>query len=182
MIPLDLALLKKFLKRAGDELTGDWLLIGGTILPLMGVDYRSTTDIDLIPLGKREHNSALLNLMQLTEKLGLPIDTINSAGFYFLEKISNYSQQMVVLRRGKTATIFRPNINLFLRLKMGRLTESDLSDCLQFMKIASKLKESIDPLIPKLIEVELRIHAMNKEKLQRLTELQRAVSKQLSKT
>lgn len=48
MKSLDTKLLKEFLKRAGERLHGDWLLVGGTLLPAVGIDSRSTTDIDLV--------------------------------------------------------------------------------------------------------------------------------------
>ena len=48
MKPIDVKILKKFLKIAGIELSGEWVLMGGTVLPLLGVDYRTTVDIDFV--------------------------------------------------------------------------------------------------------------------------------------
>ncbi len=182
MTPLNSTLLRKFIKRAGDQLSGDWILIGGTLLPLLGIDYRVTTDIDLIPLGNRKGNEGLLDLMKLAESLGLPVETINSAGLYFLEKIQGYSQQLLVLHRGRSATIYRPNINLFIHLKIGRMTESDLSDCLQMIQITHSQKEPMDPALVELIDRELKTHRDNAARIDKLEELRKAVLKKLRKT
>ena len=51
--PLNSTLLTEFLKRAGERLYGEWLLVGGTLLPAVGIDVRATVDIDLLGLGKK---------------------------------------------------------------------------------------------------------------------------------
>ena len=76
------------------------MLIGGTVLPLLGIDHRVTMDIDLIPLKPDKENSSLLSLMELAEKLDLPVETINSAGLYFLKKIPNYHTELVIFISG----------------------------------------------------------------------------------
>ena len=65
MKELSSKLLKKFLIQAGKTLEGEWILIGGTVLPLLGLDFRITTDIDLIPLNKKSNNESTLALMKL---------------------------------------------------------------------------------------------------------------------
>lgn len=59
MKKLDQKLLERMIRLAGDRLQGRWVLLGGTLLPLLGVDYRVTTDIDLVGLGKDEMGQAL---------------------------------------------------------------------------------------------------------------------------
>ncbi len=49
-----------------------------------------------------------------------------------------------MIHRGRTATFHVPNATLFLLLKLGRLTESDLSDCLQIIAHARAGHEPID--------------------------------------
>lgn len=140
---LNQSTLRKFLKLAGDHLKGEWILIGGTVLPALGIDHRSTVDIDLIGLSDNERVQTLA-LMELAEKLGLPIETINQAGDYFLQKISDFKEHLIPLHRGKTATIYRPDATLFLKLKLPRLSESDLADCLEFLKLSRANHEPID--------------------------------------
>ncbi len=103
MKPLDYKILQRFLKSVGDHLTGDWVIIGGTVLPLLGVDFRSTVDIDIVHLQREQSNQQLLELMSLTEKLGLPIETINQAGALFLHRIPHFQEHLVSLHRGKEA-------------------------------------------------------------------------------
>lgn len=76
MKSLNTQILSKFLKQASSSLTGEWILVGGTLLPALGLNVRSTVDIDLIPLTKKD-NSQTLELMKLTKSLNLPIETIN---------------------------------------------------------------------------------------------------------
>jgi hypothetical protein len=143
MTVLNKRLLEKFLKLAGQNLTGEWILIGGTVLPALGIDHRVTVDIDLIGRTKAEQ-SQTLKLMELAEELHLPVESINQAGAYFISKLGPLKEKdLVVLHKGRNATIFRPSLALFLRLKIARLSESDLADCLEFIKLAKKLKEPL---------------------------------------
>lgn len=118
MIQLNTQLLKKFLKLAGDSLKGDWLLVGGTLLPAVGLDIRSTVDIDLVGLGEREAAQSL-ELMELAEKLGLGVETINQAAAFFVHKAGYKKADLLTLYKGKSATIYRPSILLYWRLKLS---------------------------------------------------------------
>ena len=174
MKPLDYTTLKKFLGLAGNNLIGEWVLIGGTVLPLLGIQYRSTTDIDFIEITKNKKNQTL-QLMRLTEKINLPIESVNQAGEYFLNKIKNFRKHLVLIHKGKNATIYRPDINLFIKLKINRLTESDLLDCLEFLKLSKKLNEKVlSKELLKLIEKILKKTESN-EKYKRLCELSKNI-------
>ena len=98
MKALDASLLKKFLKAAGDQLTGEWVLVGGTVLPALNVDVRSTTDIDFVGLPV-DTTREQLKLMQIAEDLGLPIESINQASAYFISKISGFEKSLVLLHQ-----------------------------------------------------------------------------------
>ena len=179
MKPLSSKLMKKFLTVAGEQLKGEWLLIGGTVLPILGIDLRVTTDIDLIPLNSKFSNSSVLELMKLAEKLDLPIEAINHAGLYFLEKISDYRDCLVILHKGNSATIYRPDVNLFLRLKMARLTESDLQDCLEFLKYAQRVGEKLNlESFHREYKKEFARSKVDKEKRARLEKLNLAATSQ----
>lgn len=155
MNALDAKTLRKFLKLAGDRLQGKWVIIGGTVLPLLGVEHRSTVDIDLAGPPKATQKDTLA-LMEIAQELGLPVESLNQAGAFFLFKIKDWEKKTIELYRGKTAIFLRPNVELFLQLKIGRLNESDLSDCLAFLSYASKKNEpyNTDYLI-KILELAI---------------------------
>jgi len=137
MTGIDDKLLWRFVKRVGERLSGDWVLIGGTVLPLLGVKKRITLDIDICgSLSSTQSDS--LRLMEIALELGLPVEAINQAGSHFLHRIKDYSKHLVELHRGKKARIYRPDATLFLLLKIGRMSETDVSDCLDFLKITKK--------------------------------------------
>lgn len=143
MKPLDEQTLKAFIDRAADTVSGDWVVIGGTVLPLLGEGTRPTLDIDLIPVGEAPQ-SEIIDLMEIAEDLGLPVETVNQAGAYFLRKISDYQDHLMLLHEGKTARIYRPDTTLFVLTKVGRLMESDLQDCLAFLRFARENGEEVD--------------------------------------
>lgn len=166
---IDQKLLRKFLALAGDRLKGRWVLLGGTLLPLVGVDYRVTTDIDLVGLGKSEMSQAL-ELMKLVEELGLPVEAINLAAGHFLEKLAPYNAHLVPLHRGRTAEILRPDLCLFLMLKLDRLSDTDLLDCLALLKLEGPLSEKDRKAIEKRIQTDRKrgVTAHRDEKLAQL--------------
>jgi hypothetical protein len=140
---LDAKKLQQFLKKAVDELDGDWVLIGGTVLPALGVDHRVTVDIDLVPLSS-QGNDEMLSLMNLAESIGLPVESINSVGVFSLKKILGFERELVLLCEGKSARIFRPQFFLYLKLKYPRLSESDLDDLLMLLKFSRKNGDVLD--------------------------------------
>ena len=128
---------------AGDRLTGDWVIIGGCVLHLLGLGQRVTFDIDVAGPGESGMDQAI-PLMEIAEELGLPVESINQAGAFFLRRIDGWAKEIVAIHRGRTATFHVPNATLFLLLKIGRLTEADLSDCLQIIQHARSRDEPID--------------------------------------
>ncbi len=140
---LDSKRLQDFLKLAGDQLSGDWVLLGGTLLPAVGLTVRSTVDIDFVSLEKTD-NSQTLALMTIADSLGLPVETINSAASFFLEKINYDKNDLLLLRKGKTAKIFRPSVALYWQLKLARLSDSDLIDCQHYYNFCVGQKDSIN--------------------------------------
>lgn len=141
---IDIKLLKKFVQMAAERLSGDWIIIGGTVLPLLKIDYRVTVDIDVVAGHQRSNEQDAL-LMELAEELGLPVEAINQAGHYFLHKIKDWQNQMVLLAKGKNAKIYRPNATLFILLKLDRMSESDLTDCQAMIEFSKTHKDELDP-------------------------------------
>ena len=89
-----------------------------------------------------------------------------------MEKIPNYSERLVLLYQGKSATIYRPNVNLYIELKVKRLTDSDLSDCLRFLKYARKIKERVEQdYLKTVIKLEIQKSPRKDNRLQRLEKL-----------
>lgn len=120
--------IQELLELAGERLAGEWLLIGGGAAASWFAPARTTEDLDLIGLlGTQDERFAL---MQLAEDAAIPVEAVNSAADFFVRKIPNWRDQMVPLHQGSNATIYRPSATLFLLLKIGRLTEVDLGDCL----------------------------------------------------
>ena len=85
MKALDSKLLRSFLKEATSKLKGEWILIGGTLLPAVGLDVRSTVDIDIVNLDPDSDQA--LKLMELAEQLGLGVETINQAAAFYVHKL-----------------------------------------------------------------------------------------------
>lgn len=165
-----------FLELAKNRLEGKWLVIGGTVLPMMGYEVRPTMDIDFVCLEQDSSNEQQLQLMQVAEDLELPVETINSAGAFFVKKLGDISGHVVELAKGKAATIYRPDAWLFFKLKLSRLSENDLADCLAFAEHCrgevSKEKKSLLKLIATAIGED-----PSPAKLKRLEKLQGVLRK-----
>ncbi len=170
---LDVKLLRRFLKLACERLTGEWALLGGMVLPFLEHSFRVTTDIDFVPL-KTAGNDQSLELMKICEELGLPIETVNGAASFFLQKISDFRSHLVLIQEG-SAKVFRPSVMLFLQLKLARLSESDLQDCLEILKVKSS--ELLSPerrSLMRMIE-KLRAASGDREKQIRYDSLRTAL-------
>ncbi len=110
-----------------DRLEGEWLIIGGAIVALWFAPRRTTEDVDIIGLGGTA--AERLSLMQLADSLGLPVESMNSAADFFVHRIADWRDQLVLFRKGAKGAVFRPSATLFLLLKVRRLDERDLEDC-----------------------------------------------------
>lgn len=124
----DRARVAALVEAISDQLAGDWLLIGGALVALWLEPERTTQDIDLI--GMRGDPSERYALLDFAARSGLPIESINSAADFFVQRIPGWREQVEVLRAGARGRILRPTHTLFLLLKIGRLSERDLADCL----------------------------------------------------
>jgi len=136
-------LLERFLKLAGERLRGDWVVIGGCVLPLRGVEHRVTLDIDVAGPERAGMKDTLL-LLEIAEELGLPVEAINQAGALFLRRIPDWESNLIEIHRGPEAVIHVPDATLFLLLKINRLSEVDLDDCITMLDLARDRREPID--------------------------------------
>jgi len=134
--------VERLLAQAGDRLEGDWLLVGGALALVWLDSPRATQDVDLVSL--RGSQADRLALMDLAIAMGLPIEAVNAAAEHYVRRVSGWDQMLDVLLRGARATIWRPNPTLFLLLKMRRLSESDLDDCLLLLLRCKEWKVRVD--------------------------------------
>lgn len=143
MSVVDRSTLQRFVALAGERLKGDWVVIGGAVLPLLGVEHRITLDIDVA--GPDEADMAqMLALIDIAETLGLPAAAVNQAGSHFLRLVEDWQAHLVVVHRGSSATLYVPDATLFLLLKLRRLSESDLLDAKVMIELAERRGDPID--------------------------------------
>lgn len=138
----DRSRIQALLQTAGDRLEGEWLLIGGAAAAAWFAPSRTTEDIDLISLAGTQE--ARLSLMELAADCSVPIEAVNSAADFFVRRVDGWRDHLVELMRGSTAIIYRPSATLFLLLKLERLSEADLGDCLTMIAHCAKTGEPID--------------------------------------
>ena len=131
---LDRERLEAFLRAAEKRLEGEWLLVGGALVCLWLEPRRVTEDVDM--LGLRGTMEERLALMSLAEDLGLPVEAVNSAADFFVRRIEGWRDEIEVFRKTEQMTLYRPSTTLFLLLKIHRLSEADLSDCIALVKRA----------------------------------------------
>jgi hypothetical protein len=133
---LDTEAVRALLAEAERRLTGDWLLVGGALASIWFSPGRVTEVVDLIGLGGT--NAERLALMELASSVGLPVEAVNSAADYFVQKTPGWQAELEVLRATERMRILRPTPTLFVVLKIGRLTEQDLDDCLLLLDFAER--------------------------------------------
>lgn len=139
---LDRGRIDAILDAAADALEGDWLLVGGAAAAVWFLPERVTEDVDLVSLrGSQEDRLALL---ALAGPLGLSPEAFNSAADFFVHRIPGWTREMEPLRLGRRARIHRPSVTLFILLKLGRLSEVDLDDCLALLRLARETSRAWD--------------------------------------
>jgi len=110
--------IRAIVHEIGERLEGDWLLIGGGLVALWIEPGRTTEDLDIV--GMAGCDDPRLALLQLADDLGLPVETLNSAADFFVQRIDGWEREVELLQRGSVGRIFRPSATLFLLLKVGR--------------------------------------------------------------
>lgn len=129
------------LELAGQRLDGEWLLVGGCAAAVWFSPGRTTEDVDLVGMqGTQDERFAL---MELATELGMPIEAVNSAAGFVVRRVAGWRDRIVVLHRGPRATIYRPDATLFLLLKIGRLSEVDLADCLALIAHGDEIDRDV---------------------------------------
>lgn len=131
---LDRQRLEELLTRLTDTVEGDWLLVGGALVALWLEPRRVTEDVDLVGLAGGEDER--FRLMEFAEAAGLPIEAVNTAADFFVRRVDGWRDEIEIFRAGRRGRIYRPTPTLFLLLKMRRLSERDLADCLAMIREA----------------------------------------------
>ncbi len=176
MSAIDKELIERFVELAARRLRGEWVVMGGTVLHLVGLEERTTFDIDVAGPREAEMEQSL-ELMRIAEELGLPVEAINQAGAFFLHRIEGWREHVVPVRTSERASVLRPDATLFLLLKLSRLTESDLADCRAFVGGAAERGEKIDvDRIERAIDDELSDENLSTARRERLRALSDLVS------
>lgn len=139
---LDRDRLEELLEAMTEHLEGDWLLVGGAIVALWLEPRRVTEDIDILGLGGTQGER--LRLMEFAESQGLPIEAVNSAVDFLVQRIPGWRDEIEVFRQKGRVRIFRPSPTLFLLLKIKRLSEQDLEDCLKLLDRVNEEGWSLD--------------------------------------
>lgn len=147
------SLMNEFIKAAVQKLKGDWVVIGGALLPLLNINHRVTVDIDIVPIEKTDQQ---LELMRIAEKIGVPVEAINPAATFYLKEIKGFNKELILFHEGKNARIFRPSLNLYMQLKLKRLTVSDAEDLMHYIKYCKKNGDPLDVLELKRLVVNAK--------------------------
>lgn len=133
----------EFVKNILADIEGDWVIIGGSLLAIIHASHRNTADIDICPVHEMT-NEHRLQLMSLALKSGLPIEAINPSADFFLRQIPNWKTSLVLYKTGTKGNIFRPSLELYLKLKLNRGSDADIEDCLSFIDWHKKNSLPID--------------------------------------
>jgi hypothetical protein len=142
VLRFDRSRIQALVERAGARLDGGWLLVGGSAAAIWFAPERTTEDVDLVGLeGTQDERLAL---MDLAAEASIPVEAVNSAAAYFIRKIPDWRDHLVEVTRGQRATIYRPTATLFLLLKIGRLSETDLEDCLALLAYCEEHADNLD--------------------------------------
>jgi hypothetical protein len=139
---LDQRRIRELVELAGEQLEGDWVLVGGALAALWFTPGRVTEDVDIVSVVDRpDRRYALLDFAIAA---GLSAEVVNSAADFFLRRIAGWEDHLEVLHIGSRARILRPTPTLFLMLKVGRMSEADLDDCLALVAEAKRSLWRID--------------------------------------
>jgi len=134
LIKLDKKTIDKFIKRMLEDMEGEWILVGGSLMLALGLSDRITIDIDIVPIGEST-NKETLELMEISQSLGMPPETVNLSAEFFLKKIRDWEKGLILFKKSDKCTIYRPGLELFETMKRGRGSEVDMQDIELYKKL-----------------------------------------------
>ena len=144
METIDKNLLIRFFQKADERTRGEFVLLGGSVLQLLGITDRTTIDIDISHRDINKADSQIVQLMEVALELNLPVESINQAASFYLYKLDGWQNHIVEVFSGERCRFFRTDATLFVQLKLGRLSEVDLADCIDMIKFAKSSGELLD--------------------------------------
>ena len=143
---MDTSDIEKILNYLCQELGGEWLIAGGSLVRLAFDSSRGTEDLDLMRVkDSAQSNDASRNkLYQWLIARGLGPEWVNDAMEPFVREADGWEGQLVLLREGTKGKIYRPSLTLFVFLKLRRGTDIDIED---IKKAIPFCKEGFDPSV-----------------------------------
>ncbi len=143
MTRIDGATLRRFAQLVGERLTGDWVVLGGSALTLIGIGDRVTLDIDVASARASGQDDTIV-LLEIALALGLPVEAVNQAAAFFLRDIPDWRADLTAIHKGPSATVHVPGPTLYVLTKIGRLSSSDLADCTTMLRHARAERIPVD--------------------------------------
>lgn len=134
---MDKSKVDKILRELSQNIGGDWVLLGGTLVQLQYNGERATEDIDLafIKHPSLSKDATQNQLFQFTLKhLGMGPEFINLSVEFFLRRFAGWEAELILLQTGPKGRIFRPSLSLFCALKAERGSELDATDVLSAIR------------------------------------------------
>ncbi len=127
---MEAAKIEALLEKICQEIGGDWLLVGGSLVQIEYDGQRATEDIDLVPISHPSLSDVRAQdaLFKAAKTLGLDPENVNSAARFFVREFPEWQLEVVSFREGPSGRVFRPTLTLFVALKLKRGTEVDLGD------------------------------------------------------
>ncbi len=128
---MDKAKTSRILDELCQNIGGDWLLVGGSLVQIAFDGNRATEDIDLVQMRHPSKSKEVLQneLFQFTMKnWGIGPEFVNLAVDFFVRDLADWESETLELRRGPQGRVLRPSLTLFVALKLRRGTEIDWQD------------------------------------------------------
>jgi len=139
---MDQKRLAEIVSALADRVEGDWLLVGGAAAALWFAPRRTTQDLDIVAFD--DAPSRRMALFDAMVELSLPIEAVNSAADFFVKRIEGWRDHVELLRAGARGNVYRPDATLFLLSKIGRLSQTDLADCLALLRLVRRDRLLLD--------------------------------------
>ena len=125
---MELEKLKLALGRICQNIGGDWLLLGGSLVRFDVDPTRGTHDLDIVQIPIRLDAISRTALVLEMKALGLSPEQVNSAVSFFLPEPGLWETHVVELASYPAGRLFRPTLTLFAYLKLQRATPIDVED------------------------------------------------------
>jgi hypothetical protein len=136
--------VQKIVDYLTNDLGGDWFLTGGALVQLIFNPARGTEDVDFVRISHPQlsDEASRNQLYQWLMSNGLGPEWVNPAVEPFVREVGSWQQELVPLQQGARGRVFRPNLTLFVYLKLRRGTSIDLAD---IREAAGKCPEGFSP-------------------------------------